>query len=249
MFLKCYSKNAFTLAEVLITLGIVGVVASLTMPSIIKHYQHKALEASFKKSYANLYNALNKAMIDSPEIKRADNSAGYPPIADAILKEYKKFKPLYDQSNYKFKPLYNQSNYIANVKTYTKSKGVKPECSQVVFNATLPDGSAIGFFNNCNSVWVSIDTNGLNKGPNAYGHDYFLFNITDEGKLIPATREIEGNYDENGNKTEGYNYSGEAINKCSLTSQSRLNGILCANYALQNKCPYDENKTYWECLP
>ena len=233
MFLKCYSKNAFTLAEVLITLGIVGVVASLTMPSIIKHYQHKALEASFKKSYANLYNALNKAMIDTPEIKLT-SGVGKPPIADAILKEYKKFKPLY---------------YIANVKTYTKSKGVKPECSQAIFQATLPDGSAIGFLQNCGKVWVSMDTNGLHKSPNAYGHDYFLFNITDEGKLIPATFETEGNYDENGNRTEGYNYSEKAKNKCSLTSQSRLNGISCANYALQNKCPYDENKTYWECLP
>lgn len=240
MFLKCYSKNAFTLAEVLITLGIVGVVASLTMPSIIKHYQHKALEASFKKSYANLYNALNKAMIDSPEIKRADDSVGYPPIADAILKEYKKIKDI--DSNDRIK-------YIENVRTYTKSKGVRPECSLAVFNATLPDGSTIGFYHNCSQVWISMDTNGLHKSPNAYGHDYFLFNITDEGKLIPATGETEANYDENGNGTGGYNYSEEAKNKCSLTSQSRLNGISCANYALQNKCPYDENKTYWECLP
>ena len=239
MFLKCYSKNAFTLAEVLITLGIVGVVASLTMPSIIKHYQHKALEASFKKSYTNLYNALNKAMIDTPEIKLT-SGLGKPPIADAIFKEYKKIKDI---------DLNDRRKYIENVRTYTKTKGVIPECSQVYLHAILPDGSAIGFYHNCGQVWVSMDTNGLHKSPNAYGHDYFLFNITDKGKLIPATVEAEGNYDENGNRTEGYNYSGEAKNKCSLTSQSRLNGISCANYALQNKCPYDENKTYWECLP
>ena len=35
-------KVAFTLAEVLITLGIIGVVAAMTMPSLIQNYQEKA---------------------------------------------------------------------------------------------------------------------------------------------------------------------------------------------------------------
>lgn len=38
---KCDSKKGFTLAEVLITLGIIGVVAALTMPSIIANYQKR----------------------------------------------------------------------------------------------------------------------------------------------------------------------------------------------------------------
>ena len=33
-----YKKNAFTLAEVLITLGIIGVVAAMTIPSLIAYY-------------------------------------------------------------------------------------------------------------------------------------------------------------------------------------------------------------------
>ena len=42
-------KVAFTLAEVLITLGIIGVVAALTLPTVIKHYKAKVLETAFKK--------------------------------------------------------------------------------------------------------------------------------------------------------------------------------------------------------
>ena len=42
-------KFAFTLAEVLITLGIIGVVAALTLPTVIKHYKAKVLETAFKK--------------------------------------------------------------------------------------------------------------------------------------------------------------------------------------------------------
>ena len=57
-------RCAFTLAEVLITLGIIGVVAALTMPSLIQNKQKKELETAFKKSYANFYNAYNKAKIN-----------------------------------------------------------------------------------------------------------------------------------------------------------------------------------------
>ena len=34
-------KKGFTLAEVLITLGIIGVVAALTLPSLITNYRKK----------------------------------------------------------------------------------------------------------------------------------------------------------------------------------------------------------------
>lgn len=42
-------KIAFTLAEVLITLGIIGIVAAMTFPTLITRNQNKALEASLKK--------------------------------------------------------------------------------------------------------------------------------------------------------------------------------------------------------
>ena len=51
-------KCAFTLAEVLITLGIIGVVAAMTMPSLISHYRHKVLETQFKKAYSVLSQAM-----------------------------------------------------------------------------------------------------------------------------------------------------------------------------------------------
>ena len=42
-------KVAFTLAEVLITLGIIGIVATMTLPTIITNYKVKVLENQFKK--------------------------------------------------------------------------------------------------------------------------------------------------------------------------------------------------------
>lgn len=51
--------KGFTLAEVLITLGIIGVVAALTIPTLIAKYQEKVLITAAKKSYSTIYNAIN----------------------------------------------------------------------------------------------------------------------------------------------------------------------------------------------
>ncbi len=51
--------KGFTMAEVLITLGIIGVVAAMTLPSLINNNRNKALEAAFKKNYSVIEQALN----------------------------------------------------------------------------------------------------------------------------------------------------------------------------------------------
>lgn len=49
--------NAFTLAEVLITLGIIGGISALTLPSLIAKYQEKVLVTKAKRSYSVISNA------------------------------------------------------------------------------------------------------------------------------------------------------------------------------------------------
>ena len=57
-------KNAFTLAEVLITLGIIGVVAALTMPSLIQKYQKQTTVTRLKKAYSEISQALKLAEVE-----------------------------------------------------------------------------------------------------------------------------------------------------------------------------------------
>ena len=57
-------KRAFTLAEVLITLGIIGVVAAMTLPSLIQKYQENVLVTRAKKTYSVLMNGLNAYSTD-----------------------------------------------------------------------------------------------------------------------------------------------------------------------------------------
>ena len=52
-------KIAFTLAEVLITLGIIGVVAAMTIPTISSNIQHAVLKNQFKKFYSTFWQAVS----------------------------------------------------------------------------------------------------------------------------------------------------------------------------------------------
>lgn len=53
-------KHAFTLAEVLITLGIIGVVSAMTLPSLVNRTRQKELQTSFQKQYTLLQQAILK---------------------------------------------------------------------------------------------------------------------------------------------------------------------------------------------
>lgn len=58
-------KNGFTLAEVLITLGIIGVVAALTIPTLIGNYQKKEVPVRLQKMYNTIQNAISQAELEN----------------------------------------------------------------------------------------------------------------------------------------------------------------------------------------
>jgi prepilin-type cleavage/methylation N-terminal domain protein len=64
MLHHCINKKGFTLAEVLITLGIIGVVAVLTIPTLIQNYKKQQVETSLKKIYTTVNQAIQKAELD-----------------------------------------------------------------------------------------------------------------------------------------------------------------------------------------
>ena len=70
-------KPAFTLAEVLVTLGIIGIIAAMTLPSLIKHYKQKVLQEQFKVGYSLFQQAYLKIQADwgyTPDCYYWDNN-------------------------------------------------------------------------------------------------------------------------------------------------------------------------------
>lgn len=68
-FLAPYGRGgkkdvAFTLAEVLITLGVIGVVAAMTIPTLISKIQKQQIEAQIRENYSSVVQAIRMANAD-----------------------------------------------------------------------------------------------------------------------------------------------------------------------------------------
>lgn len=61
-------KSAFTLAEVLITLGVIGVVAAMTIPTLITNITKKQLESQIKVAYASIQQAMRASIADDSDL-------------------------------------------------------------------------------------------------------------------------------------------------------------------------------------
>ncbi len=59
------NKNGFTLAEVLITLGIIGVVAAMTIPTLVQNYKKKIVETKLKKVYSIMNQAIKMSTVEN----------------------------------------------------------------------------------------------------------------------------------------------------------------------------------------
>lgn len=77
MFTPPERLQGFTLSEVLVTLMIIGVVASMTVPSLIQSTQEKEFHSGLKKNFSALQNALQKGQIEEGLI--GDNTAVFTP--------------------------------------------------------------------------------------------------------------------------------------------------------------------------
>ena len=84
-------KAAFTLAEVLITLGIIGIVAAMTLPALINNYKEQEIITRVKKTYTTIAQALElvQAAYETP----GDNSILFSKEKSAaeITKELSKY--------------------------------------------------------------------------------------------------------------------------------------------------------------
>lgn len=170
-------KTGFTLAEVLITLGIIGLVAAMTLPGVVANYQKKEAAAKLKKIYSSISQVLEKEQVVET-LDEWDNS-------EKILKKY--FLP-----NFTGAKLYpaisnNGSKVMCDSKSQYKwlnNVGISTPFQPYTAAIKLPDGTCIGVNPNPNRD-VFIDINGTSKLPNVAGKDLFFFQINKQGRLLP----------------------------------------------------------------
>ena len=175
-------RVAFTLAEVLITLGIIGVVAAITLPTLVANYQKQVWVNQLKKTYTTL-NEGYKQMAASEgctTLRCADISEDWPITNFDFTKVKTKEKFV---KTFKLENVYVggvPSNSIYNYKIKTLSGDEYPfseECvgsDETSLVGTTSSGEIISLVNTLGGPLVLVDINGL-KSPNTFGRDIFVF--------------------------------------------------------------------------
>lgn len=169
-------KSAFTLAEVLITLGIIGIVAAMTLPAIIQKIDKQITVSKLKKSYATLQEIIKLSEKDNGEVSEwtFPNEEG---IIDVNSNFYKKYFDPY------VKTITKKTNGNDESLTYSIHNIDGDRCFYSNTWRLLSDGVAIGMFSNITYFWIFIDINGL-KSPNRLGIDIFMTELKRNKRLV-----------------------------------------------------------------
>lgn len=195
----------FTLAEVLITLGIIGVVAAMTIPTLIANSQKNAYAVALKKAYTIINQALVQIAYDNGCVGDLactglfDFSTTNQSLGSELVKYIKTSKDCGD---------YNVTNisgcFPDNV--FYNYDGTNPDTAWdhgSAYRFITMDGISVllnNYSDNCADIgWSAhvtnnmskicadmyIDVNGPTKGPNSFGRDINVFYVTNgKGPLL-----------------------------------------------------------------
>ena len=204
-------KKGFTLAEVLITLTIIGVIAVLTIPNLMQKWEDAHTVSAVKEVYSLMDNAIKELVREEGPL----DDWGWPAAAswtDAPnpnyfaqkLSNYLKVTKYCGSNSGCFPPAQN-----AKIKN-TWGRGVY-SCLDMSNSGSefevnrhgkmlLANGMSVSFafpyipvWNNEYVGYINIDINGA-KGPNQFGLDYFQFPIGPNGLTLKRSGTlIDGN--------------------------------------------------------
>ena len=129
-------RVAFTLAEVLITLGIIGVVAAMTMPTLINKTQNRQLQTAFKKAYS----VQSQALLFTKQNLGIENLSAAFAVYDSNNKVYYMANQFYNEY-YKYLQINDSCEYEKPVRNYSNTADAYIDVGTSQPNKQLPDGS------------------------------------------------------------------------------------------------------------
>lgn len=211
--LKKYNNNkkhGFTLAEVLITLGIIGVVAALTLPALIQNYQKKVVVNRLKKSYSVLSNAISMINAELSGAGLSNSSFvvskyDHPNCFDPILFESAFSEVIKHSSVERCQGTVMCLAENSKIKYYRKNRYGTYELENYNeykpwFKWELNDGTTLYLiYIDKNWTWINddgtaqshvyfvVDINSERSGFNMLGKDTFFFEMLPNGNLVGIT--------------------------------------------------------------
>ena len=174
------SNKGFTLAEVLVTLGIIGVVSVMTVPSLMQNHQRKTYATQLHQVYSMLQQAFLQYMNDKNALNLKE--AGLTTFSDVndfmnsyfkIVKTCSNFKDCFYSGNYKNingVVIPNNNYWYGNIKVpcFVLASGAAVCVEHAIVHSTF--------------AHITIDINGP-KGPNVAGRDLFFVSFYSDGSI------------------------------------------------------------------
>ena len=181
---------AFTLAEVLITLAIIGVVATMTLPTLIQNHQKRSLEVATQKFYSTMSQAIRQYMAD----QGSDDLRNTPIVIDGDNWETDKVRAQKEVDEFFKKYLKAQicengcfaKNYKTQKDEVSYAVGTETQDQDITGRYLLPDGMVVELSGNLGFTdfpgTIHVDVNGQ-KGPNKIGYDLWSMSVFYDGTL------------------------------------------------------------------
>ena len=175
-------RPAFTLAEVLVTLGIIGVVSAMTVPTLMQNYQRQSYVTQLHKTYNEMSQALLRYQTDRNALNlREAGMSSQAEVNNFISSYFKVVNSCLDSST--VTPCFaNQSEY-KKISGATAS-GFDNDADGLGMSFVLANGTSIRpwLSNGRNFIVMVVDVNGQ-KGPNILGRDFFDMCIDVNGNI------------------------------------------------------------------
>ncbi|MCD7879629.1 MAG: prepilin-type N-terminal cleavage/methylation domain-containing protein [Candidatus Gastranaerophilales bacterium] len=160
-------QKAFTLAEVLITLVIIGIIAAISVPTLTANYKKKETSARLKKFYSTLSQAVNASRLEKERFVKA----GLKNVSGNLLES-----TFWNNTIGKRMPVTKTNiDYVMNYQVSQRSGGGSRTSTYKNVYA-LNDGSLIiqAYKGGDGTIFIYYDTNGYSM-PNQYNKDIFKF--------------------------------------------------------------------------
>ena len=182
------SNVAMTLAEVLITVGIIGLIAAFTIPSLLNKTNDAELTVAWKKEYSAFAQAYQQMIYDNGgDVSQWVDRATGNYLPDPFLIEFMKYFSVAKEcitSNYNY--ICGTNNKPTSSTIYKTLSGGYVNGNNLAYgNILLNNGAQLYFRTYATGEFaVFIDVNGYQKGPNVLGRDLFGAKIT-KNKIMP----------------------------------------------------------------
>ena len=172
-------KKGFTLAEVLITLTIIGVIAALTIPNLMSKYKAKTYHTKLLQANSILKNGIQNAITNGVDIDAVIAANDYSQLSkyfklgDCTVPNDNIYKN-YDGS-------YDSKRSAATIlkKAYCLNNGML-----VWFGYVLLDFDHGAYTNR--ALLIGVDLNGADTLPNQYGRDVFFWTLNNKTNILEA---------------------------------------------------------------